>query len=68
MDHGIEYLRLNYIAHPNLILTVGRFLAPFGIYRERLHPMWIRNLGHEPILFAVNDNSSNGVMACGVPA
>ena len=65
VDHGIEYLQLNYIAHPNLTFTVGRFLTPFGIYRERLHPMWIRNLADEPILFAMNDNSSNGGMARG---
>lgn len=65
VDHGIEYLQLDYIAHPNLTLTVGRFLTPFGIYRERLHPMWIRNLADEPILFAMNDNSSNGAMARG---
>ena len=65
VDHGIEYLQLNYIAHPNLTFTVGRFLTPFGIYRERLHPMWIRNLADEPILFAMNDNSSNGAMVRG---
>jgi hypothetical protein len=65
VDHGIEYLQLNYIAHPHLTFTVGRFLTPFGIYRERLHPMWIRNLADEPILFTMNDNSSNGAMARG---
>lgn len=63
--HGIEYLQLSYIVHPNLTLTAGRFLTPFGIYRERLHPMWIRNLAGEPIIFAMNDNSSNGAMARG---
>lgn len=65
VDHGVEYLQLNYIAHPNLTLTFGRFLTPFGIYRERLHPLWIRNLAGEPIIFAINDNSSNGAMARG---
>jgi hypothetical protein len=65
VDHGIEYLQLDYIAHPNLTFTVGRFLTPFGIYRERLHPMWIRNLAGESIIFALNDNSSNGAMVRG---
>lgn len=65
VDHGVEYLQLNYIAHPNLTFTVGRFLTPFGIYRERLHPMWIRNLAGDPIIFSMNDNSSNGAMARG---
>src|SRR5262249_37400885 len=65
VEHGIEYLQLNYLAHPNLTLTFGRFLTPFGVYRERLHPLWIRNLAGEPIIFAMNDNSSNGAMARG---
>ena len=66
VDHGVEYLQLDYLLHPNLTLVVGRFLTPFGIYRERLHPMWIRALPDEPILFSMNDNSSNGAMLRGV--
>jgi hypothetical protein len=62
VDHSIEYLQLNYIAHPNLTITTGRFLTPFGIYRERVHPLWVRNLQDEPIIFAMNANSSNGAM------
>ncbi len=65
VDHGIEYLQLNYIAHPNLTITAGRFLTPFGIYRERVHPLWVRNLQEEPIIFAMNENSSNGAMLRG---
>jgi hypothetical protein len=65
VDHGIEYLQLNYIAHPNLTITAGRFLTPFGIYRERVHPLWVRNLQEEPIIFAMNANSSNGAMLRG---
>jgi hypothetical protein len=65
VDHSIEYLQLNYMAHPNLTITAGRFLTPFGIYRERIHPLWIRNLQDEPIIFAINDNSSNGAMLRG---
>ena len=65
VDHSIEYLQLNYIAHPNLTITAGRFLTPFGIYRERVHPLWVRNLQDEPIIFAMNANSSNGAMLRG---
>lgn len=65
VDHGMEYLQLNFIVHPNLTLTVGRFLTPFGIFRERLHPMWIRNVAADPLIFPMNDNSSNGAMARG---
>ena len=65
VDHGVEYLQLDYIVNPKLTIVAGRFLTPFGIYRERLHPMWIRALADEPILFSMNDNSSNGAMLRG---
>jgi hypothetical protein len=65
VDHSIEYLQLDYMAHPNLTITAGRFLTPFGIYRERIHPLWVRNLQDEPIIFAMNANSANGAMLRG---
>ena len=65
VDYGIEYLQLDFFAHPNLTVTAGRFLTPFGIYRERIHPIWIRNLATEPIIFALNESSSNGAMLRG---
>ncbi len=65
VDHGVEYLQLDYVAHPNLTVVLGRFLTPFGIYREHWHPMWIRNLAGEPIIFPMNDNSCNGAMLRG---
>jgi hypothetical protein len=65
VDHGVEYLQLDYVLNPNLTIVAGRFLSPFGIYRERLHPMWIRDLADEPIIFSMNDNSSNGAMLRG---
>jgi hypothetical protein len=63
--HGLEYAQLNYIVTPNLALTAGRFLTPFGIFRERYHPMWIRNVAADPLIFPMNNNSSNGEMARG---
>ncbi len=63
--HGVEYLQLDYVLGPHLTAVVGSFLTPFGIYRERLHPMWIRNLANEPMIFAINNNSSDGAMLRG---
>ena len=65
VDHGFEYLQASYFATKWLTVVGGRYLTPFGIYRERLHPLWIRNLQLEPILFALNDNSGNGGMLRG---
>jgi hypothetical protein len=68
VDHGVEYLQLDYVLNPKLTIVAGRFLTPFGIYRERLHPMWIRDLADEPMIFSMNNNSSNGAMVRGATA
>ena len=64
----LEYLQLDYLVHPNLTITAGRFLTPFGIYNERLTPVWIRNLQEVPIIFTIGTRttgSSDGVMLRG---
>jgi hypothetical protein len=65
VDHGFDYLQATYFAHPNLSLVAGRYLVPFGIYRERMHPLWIRYLQAEPISFTLNATSGNGPMVRG---
>jgi hypothetical protein len=65
VDHGFDYLQGDFFAHPNLTVVAGRYLVPFGIYRERMHPLWIRYLQSEPISFTLNATSGNGVMARG---
>lgn len=65
VDHGFDYLQATYFAHPNLTVVAGRYLVPFGIYRERMHPLWIRYLQAEPISFTLNATSGNGGMLRG---
>jgi hypothetical protein len=61
-EHGFEYLQLNYLATSNVVVTGGHFVTPFGIYKERLDPQWVRNILTAPLIFAINDNSSLGGM------
>jgi hypothetical protein len=65
VDYGVDYFQLDYLLTPNLVVTGGRFLTPIGIYNERIHPIWIRNLQIEPIIFALEDGSDNGAMVRG---
>ena len=44
VDKEIDYLQLDFVANPYVTVTAGRFLTPFGIYNERLYPIWIRPL------------------------
>jgi hypothetical protein len=64
----VDYLQLDFIANPYVTITVGRFLTPFGIFNERLYPIWIRNLQSDPLILPIGigpSNASTGAMARG---
>jgi len=65
VNKEVEYLQLDYIASRYLTVTAGRFLNPFGIYNERLYPVWIRNLQTDPLILPLEEDSRNGVMLRG---
>ena len=49
---AVDYAQLDFVANAYLTVTVGRFLTPFGIFNERLYPVWIRNLQTDPLILA----------------
>jgi hypothetical protein len=65
VQQEIDYLQLDYIANRYLTVTAGRFLTPFGIYNERLYPIWIRSLQPTPLIFPLGTGSSDGLMLRG---
>ncbi len=62
VDKHVDYAQLDYIANPYLTVTVGRFLTPFGIFNERLYPVWIRALQPDPLILPINTAPSDGAM------
>jgi hypothetical protein len=54
LDTGGEtesgYAQLNYEATDYLTIGAGKFLAPFGIFTERIHPSWINRLPNAPLV------------------
>ena len=65
VDKELDYLQADYIANPYVTVTVGRFLTPFGMYNERIYPIWIRDLQQTPLIFPIGTGSSNGAMLRG---
>jgi hypothetical protein len=65
VEKQVDYLELDYVANKYLTVTAGRFITPFGIYSERLYPVWVRNLQTEPFILALEESSSNGFMLRG---
>ena len=62
VEKQVDYLELDYLANKYLTVTAGRFLTPFGIYNERLYPVWVRNLQSEPLILPMEESSINGLM------
>ena len=65
---NVDYLQLDFIANPYITVTVGRFLTPFGIFNERLYPIWIRNLQTDPLILPIAvgpSGASSGAMVRG---
>jgi hypothetical protein len=62
VDKHLDYAQLDYIANSYVTVSVGRFLTPFGIFNERLYPVWIRSLQPDPLIYAISTAPSDGAM------
>jgi hypothetical protein len=58
LEKEVDYLQLDYIVNAHATVTVGRFLTPFGIYNERLYPVWIRDLQSDPLILPISTGPS----------
>ncbi len=45
---GLGYMNINWFAHDNMAIGVGKFLSPIGQFRQNLHPGWINKLPSAP--------------------
>lgn len=65
----VEFAQVDWLANTHVIATAGRYLLPFGLYNERLEPLWIRNLQDAPITATIGtltSGSGDGFMLRGV--
>jgi hypothetical protein len=65
VDKHVDYAQIDYIASSYMTVTAGRFLTPFGIFNERLYPVWIRALQPDPLVLPINTAPSDGAMLRG---
>jgi len=65
VSKNLDYLEADYIANRYLTVSMGRFLTPFGIFNERLYPIWIRSLQQDPLILPLSAESSDGMMLRG---
>jgi hypothetical protein len=51
LEKTLEYAQLDIVAGDNLTIIAGRWLMPFGVFTEKLHPAWINKLPTAPIIY-----------------
>jgi hypothetical protein len=65
----VEFAQLDWLANTHAIVVGGRYLLPFGLYNERLEPIWIRNLQDAPLTATIGTRTTgagDGLMLRGV--
>ena len=50
-ETNLEYAQLDLMLNDHLILVGGKFLVPFGVFGERLHPTWINKFVTLPPIY-----------------
>lgn len=48
---ALEYAQIDYLGFENFQVIAGKFLVPFGVFGERLHPTWINKLPTGPVTY-----------------
>jgi hypothetical protein len=46
----LGYAQINYQATDFMTIGAGKFLSPFGIFTERVHPSWINRMPNAPFI------------------
>jgi hypothetical protein len=67
----VEFAQLDWLANTHAIVVGGKYLLPFGLYNERLEPIWIRNLQDPPLTATIGTRTTgagDGLMLRGVVA
>jgi hypothetical protein len=58
LEKEADYVQVDYIANKYVTFSFGRYLTPFGIFNERLYPIWIRNLQSDPLILPISTGPS----------
>ena len=67
----VDYAQLDWLADSHATIAAGRYILPFGLYSERLAPVWIRNLQDTPLTYSIGTHpygAADGLMLRGVAA
>ena len=56
--NSVDYAQLNWLANTHVMGSGGKYLLPFGLYSERLEPVWIHNLQDAPVTASIGTRTT----------
>jgi hypothetical protein len=54
----VDYAQVDWLANTHVMAVAGKYILPFGLYPERLVPIWIGNLQDLPIDYSIGTRTS----------
>ena len=55
---AVDYAQIDWLANTHAILAAGKYLTPFGLYDERLQPIWIATFQAVPLTYGIGTRTS----------
>jgi len=54
----IDYAQIDWLANTHAIVVAGKYTTPFGLYSERLVPIWISTFQNNPLTYSIGTRTS----------
>ena len=55
---NVDYAQADWLANTHAIVVAGKYITPFGIYAERLVPIWIATFQDVPLTYGIGTRTS----------
>ena len=54
----LDYAQLDWLANTHAIFVAGKYITPFGLYDERLNPIWIATFQNAPLTYGIGTRTT----------
>jgi hypothetical protein len=65
---SLEYAQADIMVSDRVTVVAGKFLLPFGIFGERIHPTWINKLATMPPIYGHGENGFGAAPLMAIPS
>jgi hypothetical protein len=55
---SVDYVQADWLANTHAIVVAGKYITPFGLYAERLIPIWIATFQNPPLTYGIGTRTS----------